>query len=50
MKPCKYIAYKLSKTPEKRAKITPFLHPNAMKVTARRESYGIYTQYIVASS
>ena len=34
MKHCKYIAYKLSKTPEKRAKITPFLHPNAIKVIA----------------
>ena len=46
MKPCKYIAYKLSKTPKKRAKFTPFLHPNAIKDITKRESYGIYAQYM----
>ncbi len=46
MKPCKRIAYKLSKTPEKRAKFTPFLHPNAIKVIAKRKNYRIYAQYM----
>ena len=46
MRTCKRIAYKLSKTPEKRVKITPFLHPNAIKDIADRESYGIYARYM----
>ena len=46
MRTCKRIAYKLSKTPEKRAKFTPFLHPNAIKDITKHESYGIYAQYM----
>ena len=46
MKTCKRIAYKLSKTPEKRAKITPFVHPNAIKDIAGHESYGIYARFM----